>query len=499
MTSFCRDTARRWPAVGMAGLVAALALTLPAAPVRAAVAAGTGEAGTAAFDGRTLSLWWGLPFLGLLLSIALLPQFRPQWWHRSAGRIAVIWVLAFLVPAVGYFGLEITVSRVLHVLLLDYLPFLILMGSLYIVAGGIRITGSLGSTPAANTGLLALGTGLAGVIGTAGAAMLLIRPLLHANRGRRHRAHLVVFFIILVANVGGALTPLGDPPLFLGFLQGVDFFWTIRHLAAPMTLLVVALLGAFFVVDRWWFRREPSATGSKAGSATGREVGPPEPPGVEGGANLALLLLVALAVLVQGLWRPGVTVVILGQSLPLQTLCAEAVMAALAVASLVLTGRGRRRRNGFRWTPVLDVAKLFGAVFVTMAPVLAILGAGAAGAAAGLIGALDGGGARDAAVTFWTTGLLSSVLDNAPTYLVFFNAAGGNAQTLMTTGATTLLAISAGAVFMGANTYIGNAPNFMVKAIAEDHGVAMPGFFGYLLWSSLLLLPLYGLLTVLFF
>lgn len=443
------------------------------------------------FDGRALSLWWGVPFFGLLLTIALLPQLRPQWWHRSVGKVAVVWVLAFLVPGVWRFGVSVTADRVFHVLVIDYLPFLTLMGTLYIVAGGIRVTGTLRDTPAANTGLLAVGTGLAGLIGTAGAAMLLIRPFLQANRARRHRAHLVVFFIILVANVGGALTPLGDPPLFLGFLQGVDFFWTVRHMAAPMALLVLPLLGVFFVIDRWWYRRELPAVRP--------DPGPTVPLGLEGWGNLALLGVVVSAVLFQGVWRPGVAVAILGQPIPLQTLIAEAVTAAVALASLGLTGRAQRRRMGFRWTPVVDVAKLFSAVFITMAPVLAILQAGSAGAAAGLIGSLDGGGAGDAARVFWTTGLLSSILDNAPTYLVLFNAAGGDAHTLMTEGAVTLLAISAGAVFMGANTYIGNAPNFMVKAIAEEQGVAMPGFFGYGLWSVVLLLPLYGLLTVVFF
>jgi Na+/H+ antiporter NhaD/arsenite permease-like protein len=448
-----------------------------------------------AFNGHGLSLWWGVPFLGLLITIALLPQIRPALWHRSTGKIAVFWILALWVPAAIHFGLGAVVEQSRHVLILDYLPFLILMGTLYIVAGGIRITGGLRDTPIANTGLLALGTGLAGLIGTAGAAMLLIRPLLRANQARRHRTHLVVFFIILVANVGGALTPLGDPPLFLGFLQGVDFFWTVRHMALPMVLLSGALLVAFFLTDLWWYRREPPSP----------EPAQPESLGLEGWWQVPLLGLVVLTVLLQGLWQPGITVMLLGLPVSLQAVVAELVMVAVALLSLGLTGAEQRRSYGFRWAPVIDVAKLFGAVFMTMAPVLAILQAGPEGGAAGWMGGFAGGsGGGEAAVispaaVFWTTGMLSSILDNAPTYLVVFQAAGGHADSLMTEGASVLLAISTGAVFMGANSYIGNAPNFMVKAIAEDQGVAMPGFFGYSLWALVLLLPLYGLLTVLFF
>ena len=447
-----------------------------------------------AFDGHGLSLWWGAPFLGLLITIALLPQIRPALWHRSTGKIAAFWILALWGPATVQFGLGAVVEQSRHVLVLDYLPFLILMGTLYIVAGGIRISGGLRDTPLANTGLLALGTGLAGLIGTAGAAMLLIRPLLQANRARRHRTHLVVFFIILVANVGGALTPLGDPPLFLGFLQGVGFFWTVRHMALPMALLSGCLLVAFFLTDLWWYRREPPSP----------EPVSPEPLGLQGWGQVPLLGLVVLAVLFQGLWQPGVTVMLLGLPVSLQVVVAELVMVAVALLSLSLTGAEQRRSYGFQWAPVMDVAKLFGAVFMTMAPVLAILQAGPEGAAAGWIGgfagASEGGEAAvSPAAVFWTTGMLSSILDNAPTYLVLFQAAGGHADSLMTQGPPVLLAISTGAVFMGANSYIGNAPNFMVKAIAEDQGVAMPGFFGYSLWALLLLLPLYGLLTMLFF
>ena len=446
-----------------------------------------------ALDGREMGLWWVAPFLGLLLSVALLPGLAPTLWHRHFGKIAAAWALAFLVPCVARFGLEATGVQVLRMELLDFMPFVLLVGALYTVTGGIRVTGTVTGSPLANTGMLALGAALASVVGTTGAAMLLIRPLLRANEGRAHRTHVVIFFIFLVANIGGALSPLGDPPLFLGFLQGVDFFWTLRHLAAPTALLAGALLAVFFVIDLWYWGRE-------ADDVTVRP--PPserEPLGLEGGINLVLLVAVIGAVLLQAEWRTGLAVSVAGVPVAVETLAGEAMLVALTLLSLVLIPMERRRPNAFTWVPMTEVTKLFGAIFVTIVPALAILRAGREGAAAGLLAALDPGGRPDPALYFWATGLLSGLLDNAPTYLIFFHAAGGDARTLMTGDATTLAAVSAGAVFMGANTYIGNAPNFLVRAIAAERGVALPGFLGYMAWSSALLLPLFALLTAVFF
>ncbi len=319
-------------------------------------------------------------------------------------------------------------------------------------------------------------------MGTTGASMLLIRPLLTANEGRRHRAHAVVFFILLVGNVGGALSPLGDPPLFIGFLKGVDFFWTTRALLWPTVALVVVLLAIFYVVDVVLFRREPGWLTSDHDRVR---------LGLEGSANFLLLAAVIGTVLMSGLWRPGVTLDVLGTPLALQNVVRDVLLVSLALASLALTAREIRAHNAFHWEPIVEVAKIFAGIFVTIIPVLAILAAGRDGALGWLSAFLIGaGGQVDNAALFWVTGFLSAFLDNAPTYLVFFNLAGGDAEALMGPRAETLLAISMAAVYFGAISYVGNAPNFMIKAIAEDRGVAMPSFFAYLGWAALLMTPL---------
>jgi Na+/H+ antiporter NhaD/arsenite permease-like protein len=305
----------------------------------------------------------------------------------------------------------------------------------------------------------------------------------------------VVFFIFLVANAGGSLSPLGDPPLFLGFLQGVSFFWTTTHLALPMLFVCGVLLIAFYALDSYYFHRREEER-SRFLDPT-----PDTPPlGIDGKINFVLLAAVIALVLMSGLWKPGVEFDVVGTHVALQDAVRDAALIGVTLLSLALTPRAARAGNDFNWAPIEEVAKLFAGIFVTIAPVITILRAGEAGAFAGIVHLVnDASGQPHDLMYFWATGLLSSFLDNAPTYLVFFNLAGGNAQTLMTTGATTLAAISAGAVFMGANTYIGNAPNFMVKAIAESRGVRMPGFFAYLGWSAVVLLPLFLVTGWLFF
>lgn len=321
--------------------------------------------------------------------------------------------------------------------------------------------------------------------------MLFIRPLLRANDNRRHNAHVVIFFIFLVGNIGGALTPLGDPPLFLGFLKGVDFFWPTTHLLLPMLTVTVALLVIFYFLDRYFYNKESTPRRDPTPDAKLRLVG---------GWNIFLLSGVVGAVLLSGTWKPGVSVELFGTPLALQNVLRDAVLLSIAVVSYFGTPVKIHKANHFSWGPIVEVAKLFAAIFVTIIPAIAILQMGKSGALAPLVDLVTGAdGQPNNAAYFWLTGLLSSFLDNAPTYLVFFNLAGGEAQQLMTTLATTLVAISAGAVFMGANTYIGNAPNFMIKAVAEHRGVRMPSFFGYMGWSIAVLLPLFFVITLIFF
>ncbi|MBS4047821.1 MAG: sodium:proton antiporter [Alphaproteobacteria bacterium] len=461
------------------GLAAVFAFGL-AAPAQAA-----------AIDGAQLTLLWGLPFAGILLSIALFPLIAPSVWHHHYGKIAGFWALAFLLPfALLQGGAGGAAHIVLEVALHEYLPFTILLLSLFTIAGGVRITGNLHGSPSLNTALLAAGTVLASWMGTTGAAMLLIRPLIRANDNRKHNVHVIVFFIFLVANVGGALTPLGDPPLFLGFLNGVRFFWTMEALFLPTLLLSAILLGVFYLVDRHLYIKE----------GVTRDPTPDTTIGLEGGINIMLLAGVVGAVLLSGTWNPGWSFDIFGVELKPQNLARDVILLGLAGLSLLLTAKDTRQGNGFTWEPILEVAKLFAGIFLTIVPVIAILRAGENGALHDLIAlATNPDGSPRDEMYFWLTGMLSAFLDNAPTYLVFFHMAGGDAPTLMGAMASTLLAISMGAVYMGALTYIGNAPNFMVKAIAEQSGIRMPSFFGYMLWSFPLLLLPFALITWLWF
>ena len=439
-----------------------------------------------------LSVIWVVPFVCMLLSIALGPIVVPHFWHHHYGKVALFWGLAFLVPCWLVYGGGLAVFLAADSLLLEYLPFILLLLALFTVAGGIRLKGSLVGTPAVNTGILLIGTVLASWMGTTGAAMLLIRPLLRANSHRRYRVHQVVFFIFLVANIGGSLTPLGDPPLFLGFLKGVSFFWTTVHLLLKTSLLSAALLIIYFIVDTVLYNKEGRPTQPGATPGKGEKLG------IEGGVNFLLLACVIANTLISGAWT-GPTFHILGVPMEMQNVVRDLVYILIAAASWTLTDKECRKRNDFTWEPILEVAKLFIGIFLSMIPAIAILKAGDQGALAGVVHAVtNADGTPNNAMFFWLTGALSSFLDNAPTYLVFFNTAGGDAQVLMNEGET-LAAISAGAVFMGAITYIGNAPNFMVRSIAMEQGVKMPSFFGYMAWSVGILCPLFAVITWLFF
>ena len=447
----------------------------------------------AELDGGSLSVWWGLPFAGLLLSIALLPLIAPSFWHHHFGKVSAAWAAAFLLPCAVLIGANVAAVSAAHAMVAEFIPFIILITALFVVAGGICVRGNLHGTPALNTGLLAIGTVLASIMGTTGASMLLIRPLIRANDNRKHAAHIVVFFIFLVANAGGSLTPLGDPPLFLGFLKGVNFSWTLLNIF-PETLFVCAsLLAIFYFLDWYYYHNK-------------EEILPtPDPTpdanlAFDGKANFVLLAVIVGLVLMSGLWKSGVVLNFPGAHVELQNLVRDAALIGVILLSLAITPKSAREGNEFTWAPIQEVGKLFAGIFITIVPVIAMLRAGESGAFAGVIRAVtDANGQPDNAMYFWATGILSSFLDNAPTYLVFFNTAGGDPKVLMTSLAATLAAISCGAVFMGANSYIGNAPNMMVKAIAEERGIKMPTFFGYMAWSGAVLIPLFVTMTFIFF
>ncbi len=445
--------------------------------------------------GSALPAWSALPFVGILLSIALFPLLAPRFWHNHYPKVAAAWALVFAVPFVSAYGGN-AVDEILQMAVIDYLPFIILIATLFTIGGGILVRGTLRGSPAVNAALIVTGTLLASWIGTTGATILLIRPLLRANRDRRHAAHTVVFFIFLVANVGGSLTPLGDPPLFLGFLTGVPFFWTLS-LWKETALVALLTLAAYLAVEaRLWRRESPEVRAPRPGLR--------EPLRLEGWHNIFLFAGVVAAVVASGLWHAG-TVSLLGVRQGVSSLARDAILLLLALASWLSTSRRTRTDNGYTWNPIREVAILFAAIFATIIPPLAMLRAGEQGALAPVIRTV-----HSPAGFFWVTGALSSFLDNAPTYLTFLSTALGRlfpqlpereaVVRLIAEHGVYLKAVATGAVFMGANSYVGNAPNFMVKSIAEEAGVEMPSFFGYILRYTLpCLVPIFLLVTYVFF
>jgi Na+/H+ antiporter NhaD/arsenite permease-like protein len=444
----------------------------------------------AAEMGTGLPLWTLLPFVALLLAIAVLPLTIPHWWEHNRNKGIVVAILSlplaiYLVYAWGDGGVHQLVEKGM-----EYTSFLLLLGSLFVISGGIYVQGSLSGTPLLNTAIMGLGALLASFVGTTGASMVLIRPLLRANAPRARRAHIVVFFIFIVSNCGGLLTPLGDPPLFLGFLKGVPFEWTFQ--LWPQWLLVNGLLLVIFNIwDQVLLNREER---ERPGSQL-EQVMQHAPLAIKGLHNLLFL-----AGIVATIYAAGRGLGNDGQTWPFGV--QEGLMFAIALASYVLTSREIRAGNRFGFSPIIEVAVLFAGIFVTMIPALLILNANGAKL-----------GVNTPGEFFWATGVLSSFLDNAPTYLTFAATACGlygvplegrylAALLEHSSAAETvkvLAAISCGAVFMGANTYIGNGPNFMVKAIAEENGVKMPSFFGYMLYSLGVLIPIFGIVTFVFF
>jgi Na+/H+ antiporter NhaD/arsenite permease-like protein len=448
-------------------LAPALCMTAALTPTTAFASGGGG--------GELPPVWMLSFFIIMLLSIAVLPLTRLEhWWHKNENKLKVGAVLAAY-PLVWVTFISHNYTALWHVIE-EYVSFIVLLGTLFYVSGGILLKGDLRATPGTNFKFLLLGTSIASIIGTTGASMLLIRPLLRTNHERRYKVHIVIFFIFLVSNIGGSLLPIGDPPLFLGYLRGVPFLWTLSLWPEMLTVCVI-LLTAFYLLDRHFWKRESDKVKEFDANTV-------EPITIEGKSNAIWLLGIVFCV---ALIKPEYGLFL-----------REAAMIGCAVASKFMTQADIREKNRFSWFPILEVAALFIGIFLTMIPAQMLLSA-------------RGGelGVDTPAKFFWVTGLLSSVLDNAPTYVVFFETAKGMVEHGQLRGelvsdviripVVVLQAISVGAVFMGANTYIGNGPNFMVKAIAEEQKIEMPSFFGYMKWSGLVLMPCFVVVSLLFF
>lgn len=471
-------------------LLCILSLLLAATP--AVFAEGIGHEAVS----QSLPVWSIIPFVGMLLSIAVIPLIHAHWWEHNMFRVAVGWSLLFLIPFAAMYGYGEATYRLLESILLDYIPFLVLLFGLFVVAGGIAIKGTLSGTPKVNALLLFIGAFLASWVGTTGAAMLMIRPVLKANDWRQNKVHIIIFFIFLVANVGGCLTPLGDPPLFMGFQRGVPFTWTF-HLFPVLALNAVLLFVLFFFLDHHFYKKELAAGRTSETVEEKRE-----PRRIEGIHNIVFIFLIILGVIANGVLPKEFAFFAHNAGIPVfdevvfpyATLVEIVLILLAAFLSLKTTPHWTRAWNDFSYGPIAEVAKLFIGIFITMIPALMLLKTH--GAQLGLTTPWQ---------LFWATGTLSSFLDNTPTYLVFLQTAGalgehpGIETAVGIVPQLVLEAISAGAVFMGAITYIGNAPNFMVKSIAEENGVKMPSFFGYMAWSCAILLPIFIITTLIFF
>lgn len=476
----------------LSALAAAL-LGVLAFSVTAMAESPAGETGTA-----VPSLLYCIPFAGILLCIALFPLVKPTWWEEHQAPVVLAWSLAFIVPFVMGFGAHHTAEVVLECIINDYLTFIVLLFGLFCVAGNITLEGDLAGSPRINVGLLLFGTLLSSWVGTTGASMLMVRPIIKMNSWRKRKRHIMIFFIFLISNIGGCLTPIGDPPLLMGFMRGVPFFWSLRLLPI-LAFNAAVLLFVFYHLDMRAYRKDIAEGRKPDISKPGTEIR------IAGLHNLIFLAAIVVAVLLSGtlpslpLFRNADGTVrgipILGEvTLTWPAVIEIAIILASAWLSFRTTSAKVRTENHFTWGAIKEVAILFIGIFITMQPALMILKAN--GASLGLDSPYQ---------MFWATGALSSFLDNTPTYLVFLTTAGslgfteGIATALGTVPVKMLVAISCGAVFMGANTYIGNAPNFMVKSISDENGVRMPSFFGYILWSLGFLIPVFILDTLIFF
>lgn len=453
-----------------------------------------GESGTES----GVPLWLCIPFAGLLLCIAVMPLVKGEWWEAHQPLVVVLWILVMVIPFALLYGVGSSAETVLECTVNDYLTFIVLLFGLFCVSGNITMEGDFAGSPRINVGLLALGTLLASCIGTTGASMLMVRPVIKMNSWRRRKSHIMIFFIFMVSNMGGCLTPIGDPPLLMGFMRGVPFFWSL-HLFPVLIFNMVILLFVFYHLDKRNYRRDIAEGRKPDISKPGTEFR------IDGLHNIIFLIMIVAAVILSGV-LPGMPafqdaagnargIHIFGEvSLSFPSLIEIVLILLAAFLSFKTTDKEVRVKNHFTWGAIKEVAVLFIGIFITMQPALMLLKA---------VG--PNLGITEPYQMFWATGALSSFLDNTPTYLVFLTTAGtlgftgGIATTLGTLPAKMLSAISCGAVFMGANTYIGNAPNFMVKSISDENGVNMPSFFGYMLWSVAVLIPVFIIDMFVFF
>lgn len=445
-----------------------------------------------------LELLLCIPFAGLLLSIAVMPLIKGEWWESHQPLVVGFWILLMLVPFAFVYGPHKAAETVLECTVNDYLTFIVLLFGLFCVSGNITMEGDFAGSPRINVGLLALGTLLASCIGTTGASMLMVRPVIKMNSWRKRKSHIMVFFIFMVSNMGGCLTPIGDPPLLMGFMRGVPFFWSM-HLFPVLIFNMAILLFVFYHLDKWAYRKDIARGRKPDISKPGTEFS------IDGLHNIVFLVMIVAAVILSGV-LPGMSafqdaagnvrgIHIFGEvTLTFPAMIEIVLILFAAWLSFRTTKSEIRRRNHFTWGAIKEVAVLFIGIFITMQPALMLLKA--VGPELGVTEPFQ---------MFWATGTLSSFLDNTPTYLVFLTTAGtlgftqGIATSLGTVPQKVLSAVSCGAVFMGANTYIGNAPNFMVKSISDENGVNMPSFFGYMLWSLVFLVPVFVIDTLVFF
>jgi Na+/H+ antiporter NhaD/arsenite permease-like protein len=447
-------------------------------------------------DGAGLSPLWAIPFLGIILSIAIIPNAMPGFWAKHYGKIALFWSLILLVGIGISQGITVPVHTLLIVAFDQFLPFIFLLLALFTITGGIKLHGEHDGTPQVNLIILFIGAILSSWLGTIGAAVLLIRPLINANSWRKFQVHTVLFFIFLVGNIGGSLTPVGNPPLLMGFISKVPFFWPLTKLLGPTLFTSGILLIIYFLMDIYFYRKEPNKPARRG----------PGKIRIEGGWNLLLLVAVVLAVLTSSM-DLGYSFNIYHVMLPLSEFIEIMALLMIAIISIRITKTHTRKANHFTWHPIIEVGKLFAGIFICMAPLIAMLRAGSEGPMKFIIASLShSDGSPINGMYYWLSGGLSAFLDSAPAYLVFFNTAAAPSAAahiaphlyMTQTLPFTLIAITAGASFMGAITYIGNAPNMIVKAIAEENGIKMPSFFGYMVWSVLILVPLFLLVQFLF-